>query len=82
MKFILEINSIKVLLDHDQLKAIADLLYGCEHLDHKYMGSKSGKSEYVDLIGPLNIREAMKTHAMSQTEYEALVFITKQQASI
>ena len=82
MKFILDINNVKVLLDHGQLETIVNILYGCEHVEHKYMGSKSGKSEYMDIISVINVRDVLKTSAMSDTEYDALVFMTKQQASI
>lgn len=78
MKFILDINSTKVLLTYEQLTSLADLLHGCEHVEHKYMGSKAGKSDYVDLIKKANLRDVFKTSIMGQIEYDAMVFVTKQ----
>jgi hypothetical protein len=78
MKLILEINSIKLLLSPTQIEAIADILHGVDHLEHKYMGSRA-PSEYIDSIRQIPIRDVLKVHVMSDIEYDALVFITKQQ---
>ena len=78
MKLILEINSVKLLLSPTQVEAIADILHGVEHLEHKYMGSRA-PSEYIDSIRPAIVRDVFKTHVMSSIEYDSLVFITKQQ---
>lgn len=78
MKLILEINSIKLLLTTTQADALADILHGTEYLEHKYMGSRA-PAEYVDSIRQANLREVFKTYVMSDIEYDALVFITKQQ---
>ena len=78
MKLILEINSIKLLLSPTQIEAIADIVHGAEYLEHKYMGTRS-TAEYMDFIRQANLRDVFKTHVMSDIEYDALVFITKQQ---
>jgi len=79
MKLILEINGMKLLLDADQVRQVADLLHGCEYLESKYIPSSGNtKSSYIDLIKPV-VREVLKVHIMNQIEYDALVLITKLQ---
>ena len=75
MKFILEINGIKLLLDSTQAEQFANLIGGCEILETKYTGGSGEK--YKDLIVPSKVRESVKLGIMSDDEYGALVFITK-----
>ena len=80
MKLILEINGMKLLLDADQVRQVADLLHGCEYFESKYIPSSGNtKSSYIDLIKPISVREVLKVHIMNQTDYDALVLITKLQ---
>ena len=81
MKLVIDINHTKLLLTPDQVDALASLLHGCERIESKYTGSKVNGSEYLDLIKPANIREVIKLGVMSDVEYDAMVFITKQQAT-
>jgi hypothetical protein len=78
MKLILEINGTKLLLTPAQADGLIDLLHGVEHLEHKYMGRNTGGAEYMDFIKPAVVRDVVKFGAMSDVEYDAMVFITKQ----
>jgi hypothetical protein len=81
MKFSLTINDNVILLDQHNVDMLTDALDGCEMLEHKYMGRKtggSGESEYLDLIRHKPLRELIKLSILSTTEYEAIKFITKQ----
>jgi len=80
MKLILDINNTKVLLDTEQVRQIADILYGCEFIEQKYIPSSgTTKSHYIDLIKPTTTRDLLKLSIMSKIEYDALVLITKLQ---
>lgn len=83
MKLVLEINGFKLLLTPAQADELASLLHGCEHIEHKYIRhtTSGGSAEYLDLIKPANVREVLKLGVMSDIEYDAMVFITKQQAT-
>jgi len=80
MKLILTINSINLILTPEQAEIVTNALQGCEHIEQKYMGRNSGNSEYMDYIKPAAMRDALKMGVMSTTDYDAMVFITKQQA--
>jgi hypothetical protein len=85
MKLILDINSSKLLLSEAQASALADLLHGCEYVEHKYTGSTTAtagvasKSIYMDFVKPAALRDVLKLGIMSQIDYDALVLITKLQ---
>jgi hypothetical protein len=79
MKFILEINSTKLILSADQIEALANALNTCEQIKHEYIGRSGGTSTYLDLIRPTNMLEVLKLGVLSDSAYDALVFITKQQ---
>lgn len=79
MKFILEMNGVKLLLTVAQVEAVAEILHGSEMVDHKYMGSKAGKgTDYVDLVRPADMREYLKMSLITDAGYDAMVFVTKQ----
>jgi len=77
MKLILTINGINLILTPEQAEIITNALQGCEHIEQKYMGRNS---EYMDYIKPAAMRDALKMGVMSTVDYDAMVFITKQQA--
>ena len=79
MKLILDINNTKLLLTDAQTNALVNILHGCEHIEHRYMGRNAAGSEYADFIKPANLREVLKLGLMSDIEYDAMVFVTKQQ---
>lgn len=80
MKFVMELNGNKLLLESAQLEAIVNALNGAEYLESKYIGNKLGAngSNYIDLISPLVLRDATKVSMMSEEEYGAMKFITQQ----
>lgn len=80
MKFVMELNGHKLLLETAQLEAIVNALNGVEWLESKYIGNKLGAngSNYMDLISPLVLRDATKVGMMSEEEYAAMKFITQQ----
>jgi hypothetical protein len=81
MKFVLELNGQNVLLDQANVDKLVAALDGCEIIEHKYMGRTStGSSEYVDLISAKSLRELVRLAVVSDTDYEAMKFIAKQQA--
>lgn len=80
MKFVMELNGHKLLLDGTQLEIIVNALNGVEWLESKYIGNKLGThgSNYMDIISPLVLRDATKVGMMSEEEYGAMKFITQQ----
>ena len=80
MKFVMELNGHKLLLDGTQLETIVNALNGVEWLESKYMGSGKGANgtNYMDIISPLVLRDATKVGMMSDEEYGAMRFITQQ----
>lgn len=79
MKLIFNINGHNLLLTAVQAEIIAETLHGTEMVEHKYMGSRAPKgTDYVDLIRPSNPREYLKIGMLSDTDYDAMVFVTKQ----
>ena len=88
MKLILDVSGSALLLNTTQAAALADLLHGCEFIEHKYTGStkpgsgQQSQSIYVDLIKPAVMRNVLKMLVLSQTDYDAMVLITKLQGEI
>ena len=80
MKFTLDINNTKVIISTEQLEAIANALDGAEVLENKYLGNNLGLNgtNYLEMITAFVLRDVLKAGVMSDTEYEAKVFITKQ----
>lgn len=80
MKFVIDLNGHKLLLDGTQLETIVNALNGVEYLESKYIGNKLGTngSNYMDIISPLVLRDATKVGMMSEEEYGAMRFITQQ----
>ena len=81
MKLVLDINNIKLLLTPEQADNLSSILHGCEHIEHKYMGSSGipSTSTYLDFIKPAVMRDVLKMSVMSTIDYDSMVFITKQQ---
>lgn len=80
MKFTIDINNTRIILTADQAAVITDLLRDTEQLTSKYIGaSGTTKSSYIKLVEPFNVLESMRFQAISTTEYDALVLITKLQ---
>ena len=78
MKFIVDINNVKVLMDADQVGALTNLLHGTEQITNKYIGSSGNvKSHYLKLVEPFSVQDTFKFGAMADEEYDAMVLITK-----
>ena len=78
MKFVIELNSTKILMDAEQVSVLTNLLYGLEQVTNKYIGSTSTtKSSYLKIIEPFSVTETLKIGAMADEEYDAMVLVTK-----
>ena len=78
MKFIVELNSIKILMTADQIATLTNLLYGAEQITNKYIGGSGGaKSHYLKLIEPFSVQDTLRIGAMPDEEYDATVLVTK-----
>jgi hypothetical protein len=78
MKFIVELNSTKILMDADQIEILTNLLHGTEQITNKYIGSTSTtKSNYLKIIDLFSVQDTLKVGAMPDEEYDAMVLITK-----
>lgn len=80
MKFVMEINNVKIVLTTEQLEAITTALDGCEYLENKYLGNNLGVngSNYLELLSPVVMRDLLKVGVMSDVDHEAKTFVTKQ----
>lgn len=82
MKFIVELNGTRILMDAEQASALTNLLQGLEQVTNKYISaSGTTKSSYLKVLEPLVVMETLKFGAMADEEYDAMVLITKLQAA-
>lgn len=81
MKLVTNINGANIILTPEQLNAISEILDISTVLENKYLGSGLGTNggNYLEVLTPIKLHEVLKPGVMSDTSYEALVFITKQQ---
>ena len=80
MKFIVELNGTRILMDAEQASTLTNLLQGLEQITNKYISSTgTTKSSYLKLLEPLVVMDTLKFGAMSDEEYDAMVLITKLQ---
>ena len=78
MKFIVELGNVKVLMNAEQVKVLANLLYGSEQITNKYIGGSGGaKSHYLKIIDTFSVQDTFKFGAMADEEYDAMVLVTK-----
>ena len=75
MKFIVELNGTRILMDAEQASTLTNLLQGLEQITNKYISSTG----YLKLLEPLVVMDTLKFGAMSDEEYDAMVLITKLQ---
>lgn len=82
MKLSINLNGTNVLLTTTQMSALADIIETGEVLENKYMGTGLGTngSNYMDVLSPIRVQDVLRPGVMTDTAYEALVFITKQLA--
>lgn len=82
MKFTLTIDGDSIILSVDQVTQIAELLYGCETIERRYMGPGKGErgGDYLTTLQPYDVRSKLRMQPLVDSEYDALKFITAAQA--
>lgn len=78
MKLVLSVNGVDVLLTPSKADAIMEILWECERVTHEWV---SADKNYRDSIENLNVRADIKMSPMTETEYEAMKFIQKNQSA-
>lgn len=81
MKFTINLNSQEVILTPEQVQQLSSLLYGCEMLYTKYLGSGKGTNgnDYITVLQPYDIRKEFKLAPLVDEEYDAIKFVTAAQ---
>ena len=81
MKFTVTLNSQEVILSHEQVQQLSALLFGCEMLHSKYLGSGKGVNgnDYLTVVQPFDLRKEFKLSPLVDEEYDALKFVTAAQ---
>lgn len=79
MKYVLSIDSQRVLLTAKQVEAIATLLDGTETVKSDYVGQGKGEDggSYVTVLDRPKLMDLLSLKLMSNTEYNALVTFTE-----
>ena len=79
MKYIMLIDSQKVLLTHEQVKKIVAVIDGTEIIKSEYVGSGKGENggSYINLLDTPKLSELLSFKVMSDVEYGALVTMTE-----
>ncbi len=82
MKFIVDLNGSKVVLNQSQLEILTTALTGAERLRDIDVGKNNGthgySNQYIDGIKEFHMRTALQISVLSEDEYEALKFVSKQ----
>ncbi len=78
MKFTINLNSQEVILTPEQVRQLSALLFGCEMIERKYLGSGKGVNgnDYVYILQPYELRNQLKLSPLVDEEYDALKFVT------
>lgn len=79
MKYIMLIDSQKVLLTHEQVKKIVAVIDGTEIIKSEYVGGGKGEngSSYINTLDTPKLSELLSFKVMSDVEYGALVTMTE-----
>lgn len=84
MRFVIVINGQSVILTNAQVEILTTALSGADRLVDIDVGKGNGTrgyaDQYIDGIGPYLMRDRLQLNVMSEDEYEAIKFITKQHA--
>lgn len=82
MKLSINLNGTHILLTTTQISALADIIETGEVLENKYMGTGLGTNggNYMEVLAPVKLQDVLIPGVMTDTAYEALVFVTKQLA--
>jgi hypothetical protein len=83
MKFIVELNGHRVILDAGRLEILASALNGSDYMHDHHVGTGNGTSghakSYIPVLKPYNLHENFALKVLDEEHYEAVKFITKQQ---
>lgn len=81
MKFTISLNGQEVILTPEQVRQLSELLFGCEMLHSKYLGSGKGVNgnDYLTIVQPFDLRKEFKLSPLVDEEYDALKFVTAAQ---
>jgi hypothetical protein len=81
MKYLLNLNDVKVLLDETQVTELVALLGSCEQLVDHHVGKNNGDHgydmTYIYHVKPINIMESLSLRPMPDDQYGAAVLVTK-----
>lgn len=79
MKYVLGVDSQRVLLTAKQVEALAAVLEGAEIVKSDYVGSGKGEDggAYVTVLDRPKLMDLLSLKLMSNTEYNALVTFTE-----
>lgn len=79
MKYVLSVDSQRVLLTAKQVEALAAVLDGVEMIKCDYVGSGKGEDggAYVTVLDRPKLMDLISLKLMSDTEYNALVTFTE-----
>ena len=83
MRFVLDLQSRKVLLDIAQVEVLASILDGAEELCDIDVGNNIGDhgyaKQFIHGVGVFDLGKHMDLKVLSTDKYESLKFVTKQQ---
>ena len=81
MKSTVNLNSQEVIVSPEQVRQLSELLYGCEMLTAKYLGSGKGTNgnDYLTVLQPFELRNQLKLSPLVDEEYDAIKFVTEAQ---
>jgi hypothetical protein len=79
MKYIMLIDSQKVLLTHEQVEKIVGVIDGAEIIKSEYVGSGRGENGtgYINMLDTPKLSELFSMKVLSDVEYGALVTLTE-----
>ena len=84
MRFIVSVNGQPVVLTSEQLDILSTALTGAERITDIDVGKGNGTrgyaDQYIDGIAPYISRDRMQVSVLSEEDYEAIKFVTKQHA--
>lgn len=82
MKFIVDLNGSKVVLNQSQLEILTTALTGAERLRDIDVGKNNGthgySNQYIDGIVEYHMRTSLHINVLSEDEYESMKFVAKQ----
>jgi hypothetical protein len=78
MKYVVNINDRKLLVDAAQLTQLSAVLAGCEFMEEKYLGSNQGTHgdnlQYIDVLKKVPTRGWLNVQLVDDDYYDALKF--------